>query len=234
MSIFRRCGGGCAGWSRILTIGALVVLTGAVSSLATVFGGTTSARAADGPPVPTTTTTPAPPPTPDPAPTPAPKPKPRPKPSPPPHRTPAVSPPKTTFTTTQSTQPPVVSQRVAPAVAHKSPLRKRALHRRRRTHPRHVTAIPRVTHQQARQDPVLKAQPAAAFKSRDPSNHQSLVLVAMFVITLVFFGVAALPTRYVRWPAAAYFVAVRRLDITILGAAFLAAAGVVLLLTHGT
>ena len=91
-----------------------------------------------------------------------------------------------------------------------------------------------MTHQQARQDPVLKAQPAAAFKSRDPSNHQSLVLVAMLVITLVFFGVAALPTKYVRWPAAAYFVDGRRLDITIIGAGFLVAAGVVLLLTHGT
>jgi len=39
---------------------------------------------------------------------------------------------------------------------------------------------------------------------------------------------------HVPWYPAAYFVAQRRLDVTIFGLAFLLSAGFMLLLTHGT
>ena len=58
--------------------------------------------------------------------------------------------------------------------------------------------------------------------------------MATFALAIACFGIAAIPVMHVPWYPAAYFVAQRRLDVTIFGLAFLLLAGFVLLLTLGT
>jgi hypothetical protein len=59
------------------------------------------------------------------------------------------------------------------------------------------------------------------------------VFVATIGLAIVCLGVAAMPAAHVPWRPAAYFVAVRHLDLAIAGLALLFVAGFVVLVTGG-
>jgi hypothetical protein len=113
---------------------------------------------------------------------------------------------------------------------------KKPIVRKKKAHkvqPQRTRLLPAVAPPNRARSGVAGVRTSSKLGSQGSFGFAWLLFVATLGLAIVCFGVAAMPTAYVPWRPAAYFVAVRHLDLTIAGLALLFVAGFVLLVGGG-
>jgi hypothetical protein len=81
---------------------------------------------------------------------------------------------------------------------------------------------------------VLGATTAAALRTGDSGDVQSLLIATMLALSIVCLGIAAIPAVHVPWRPAASFIAERHVDLAIAGLGCLVLAGFLMVIAGGT